>query len=122
LLILDNADELPLAQQFLPTSHKGYVLFTTRDQAVGAIAASVEVEQLSSQDGILLLLRWSKRLDRDAPLDQARAADLAVAERIVEEMAGLPLALVQAAAYVEETGCSLEDYLLLYAMHRKELL
>ncbi len=37
-------------------------------------------------------------------------------------MEGLPLALVQAGAYIEETGCSLEDYLSLYARHRKYLL
>src|SRR5205085_502200 len=49
-------------------------------------------------------------------------ADRAAAERIVKEMDGLPLALVQAGAYVEETGCSLMDYLSLYATHRKELL
>ncbi len=60
LLIMDNADDLPLAQEFLPTGHKGYVLFTTRAQAVGAIAASVEVEKLSLQEGTLLLLHWTK--------------------------------------------------------------
>jgi len=122
LLILDNADDLRLAQEFLPTSHKGYVLFTTRAQAAGAIAASIEVEQLTPQEGTLLLLRWTKLLDLDAPLDQAQAADRTAAERIVREMDGLPLAIVQAGAYVEETGCSLADYLRLYAAHRKELL
>jgi len=122
LLIMDNADDLRLAQEFLPTSHKGYVLFTTHDQAAGAIAAGVEVEQLTPQEGTLLLLRWTKLLDLDAPLDQAQAADRTAAERIVREMDGLPLALVQAGAYVEETGCSLADYLRLYATHRKELL
>ncbi|HKV60055.1 MAG TPA: tetratricopeptide repeat protein [Ktedonobacteraceae bacterium] len=122
LLILDNADDLRLAQQFLPTSHKGYILFTTRAQASGAIAASVEVEKLQPRDGILLLLRWSKLLNVDALLEQARAEDRAGAERIVREMDGLPLALVQAAAYVEETGCSLAEYLQLYDTHRKDLL
>ena len=122
LLILDNADELSLAQEFLPTSHKGHVLFTTRDQAAGVIAASVEVEELSPRDGTLLLLRWSKRLDRDASLNQARAVDLAAAERIVKELDGLPLAIVQAGAYIQETGCSLTDYLNLYTTHRKVLL
>ncbi|HEX6483187.1 MAG TPA: FxSxx-COOH system tetratricopeptide repeat protein [Ktedonobacteraceae bacterium] len=122
LLILDNADDLSLAQQFLPTSHKGYILFTTRAQASGAIAASVEVEQLTPQEGALLLLHWTKLLDMDAPLDHAKPADRAAAERIVKEMDGLPLAIVQAGAYVEETGCSLEDYLSLYASHRKDLL
>ena len=37
-------------------------------------------------------------------------------------MDGLPLALVQAGAYVVETGCSLSDYLDLYKTHHKELL
>src|SRR5712692_5110346 len=65
LLILDNADDLPLAQEFLPAIHKGHILLTTRAQGAGAIAASVEVEQLTPQEGVLLLLRWTKRLDRD---------------------------------------------------------
>lgn len=122
LLILDNADDLRLAHEFLPPNHKGYVLFTTRAQASGAIAASIEVKQLGLYEGTLLLLRWVKRLDMDTPLDQAQPADRAAAECIVKEMDGLPLAIVQAGAYIEETGCSLEDYLSLYAAHCKDLL
>jgi tetratricopeptide (TPR) repeat protein len=122
LLILDNADDLLLAQEFLPINHKGYVLFTTRASASGAIAASVEVEKLTLREGTELLLRWAKLLDADTSLEQVPAADRAAAERIVQEMDGLPLAIVQAGAYVEETGCSLADYLRLYATHRKELL
>jgi tetratricopeptide (TPR) repeat protein/transcriptional regulator with XRE-family HTH domain len=122
LLILDNADDLPLARQFLPSHHKGYVLFTTRAQASGTIASNIEVEQLGLQEGSLLLLRCTKLLDMDSTLDQAQPADRAAAERIVKEMDGLPLAIVQAGAYIEETGCSLEAYLSLYAAHRKDLL
>ncbi|HYK85735.1 MAG TPA: tetratricopeptide repeat protein [Ktedonobacteraceae bacterium] len=122
LLVLDNADDLLLAREFLPTNHKGYILYTTRAQAAGAIAASVEVEKLNVQDGSLLLLRWAKRLDIDMPLNHAKTEDRAAAERIVMEMDGLPLALVQAGAYIEETGCSLTDYLSHYATHRKDLL
>jgi tetratricopeptide (TPR) repeat protein/transcriptional regulator with XRE-family HTH domain len=122
LLILDNADDLPLAQEFLPASHRGYVLYTTRAQAAGMIAASIEVQQMTPQEGTLLLLRWSKRLDLDTPLEQAQVVDRAAAESIAREMNGLPLALVQAGAYVEETGCSLDDYLRLYATRRKDLL
>lgn len=122
LLIMDNADDLRLAQEFLPTKHKGYILFTTRAQAAGQIAASVEVEKLNLEEGTLLLLLWSKLLNAGASLEQAQAADRAAAERIVQEMDGLPLALVQVGAYVDETGCSLADYLRLYATHRKELL
>jgi DNA-binding XRE family transcriptional regulator/tetratricopeptide (TPR) repeat protein len=122
LMILDNADDLPQARQFLPVNHKGFVLFTTRAQASGGISASIEVEQLSEQEGSLLLLRCAKRLELSDTLDQAQPADRAAAERIVKEVAGLPLAIVQAGAYIEETGCSLEDYLSIYAANRKELL
>ena len=122
LLIMDNADDLKMAQEFLPTHHKGYVLFTTRAQASGQIAASMEVEKLNLQDGTLLLLCWSKRLNAGDSIEKANAEDRAAAERIVQEMDGLPLALVQAGAYVDETGCSLADYLRLFATHRKELL
>ena len=122
LLILDNADDLRQTQEFLPPSHQGYVIFTTRAQAAGPIAASVAVEQLSPEDGALLLLRWTKRLEMDAPLEQAQVEDYVDALLIVREMEGLPLAIVQAGAYIEETGCSLEDYLQLYTTHRKELL
>ncbi len=122
LLILDNADDLPLAQEFLPGSHKGYILFTTRAQAAGAIAASVEIEKLNLRDSALLLLRQSKILEPDTPLDSVSAADRAAAGRIAKEMDGLPLGLVQAGAYVDETGCSLTDYLGLYATHRKDVL
>ncbi len=122
LLILDNADDLPMAQQFLPTKHKGYILFTTRAQAAGLIADSIKVEKLNLEEGALLLLRASKRLDKDVPLTEAKAEDRAVAEQIALEMDGLPLALVQAAAFIDETGCSLAYYLRLYATHRKELL
>ncbi len=37
-------------------------------------------------------------------------------------MDGLPLALDQAGAYIEETGCSLSDYLQLYKTHHADLL
>ncbi|HZS78617.1 MAG TPA: tetratricopeptide repeat protein [Ktedonobacteraceae bacterium] len=122
LLILDNADDLLLAQEFLPSQHHGYILFTTRAQATDNIAANIEVEQLTPADGSLLLLRWTRRLGKFARLEQALAADLAAAERIVHEMAGLPLAIIQAASYIEETRCNLDDYLHRYETQRKELL
>jgi tetratricopeptide (TPR) repeat protein/DNA-binding XRE family transcriptional regulator len=122
LLILDNADDLLMAQEFLPTKRKGYILFTTRAEAAGQIAASIEVEKLTLEEGTLLLLRASKRLEPEMSLSQAKAEDRAVAGEIAREMDGLPLALVQAAAFIDETGCGLAHYQRLYATHRKALL
>jgi hypothetical protein len=51
----------------------------------------------------------------------ASEADQARAKEIATQLDGLPLALDQAAAYIEETGCGLLDYLDLYRKHAREL-
>jgi len=122
LLILDNADDLEMAADFLPLESSGHILLTTRAQFTGAIANSLEVEKMEQAEGALLLLRRAKKLAADAPLEQARKADRSLAETIVTELDGLPLALDQAGAYIEETNCGLSGYLDLYRTHRKDLL
>ncbi len=47
-------------------------------------------------------------------LDAVSPEDLRLARTIAETLDGLPLALDQAGAYIEETRCSLADYLQLY--------
>ena len=56
------------------------------------------------------------------PLQSAEPKDAALAREISEEVGGLPLALDQAGAYLEETGCGLGDYLTLLRQRGKELL
>ena len=46
LLILDNADDLELAVEFLPSGGNGHILLTTRAQATGSIAPSIAVEKM----------------------------------------------------------------------------
>src|SRR5216683_2435129 len=122
LLILDNADDLEMAADFLPLASSGYILLTTRAQSTGAIANSLEVEKMERAEGALLLLRRAKKLAAGAPLEQATAPDRSLAEVIVAELGGLPLALDQAGAYIEETNCGLSGYLNLYRTRRKDLL
>jgi len=117
LLILDNADELDLLTDFLPTGDTGYILLTTRAQATGSLAPSIPIEQLSGEEGALLLLRRAQLLAPKAPLEQVSEADRAQAEILVVAMGGLPLALDQAGAYIEETSCGLPGYLELYRTH-----
>jgi hypothetical protein len=122
LLIVDNADDLAMAGEFLPTGGKGHLLLTTRAHAIGTLANSIEVEKLDSQQGMLLLLRRARVLTLDAPLDDASPADRTAVEAIVKEMDGLPLALDQAGAFIEETGCSISDYLQRYRQRQDLLL
>ena len=122
LLILDNADELPLVKDFLPTKSEGHVLLTTRAQATGKIAKSLAIERLEPSESMQLLLRRAKLLASDEPLDNVSRAVRTSAQALVEELDGLPLALDQVGAYIEETGCSLAEYLALYRSRRLALL
>jgi hypothetical protein len=110
LLVLDNADELEVVSEFLPPTSKGHVLITTRTQATGSIARSIEVDEMNPDEGTLLLLRRAKLLAPDAALEQASPQDRRDAYAIVHALYGLPLAVDQAGAYIEETGCTLASY------------
>lgn len=123
LLILDNAEDLALLSGFLPPSIGGHVLVTTRIQAMGRLAVRVEeMKTLSSAQGALFLLQRSGRLASDALLEAASSEDRVLAVQIAHEVGGLPLALDQAGAYLEETGCGLDDYLRMYHQRRFALL
>lgn len=122
LWILDNADDLALLAEFLPSPIRGHLLITTRAQALGRLANRIELETLGPDLATLLLLRRSGLLTLDAPLAEAEEDDLQTAAQISQELGGLPLALDQAGAYLEETYCGLQHYLDLYRSHRADLL
>jgi tetratricopeptide (TPR) repeat protein len=122
LLMLDNADDLTMAREFIPAGRNGHVLLTTRAQAAGAIARRVEIQEMEKEEGVLFLLRRATCIAGDAVLEAASSADQVAAKEIVTQLDGLPLALDQAGAYIEETGCGLPGYLELYRSHALELL
>ncbi len=122
LLVLDNADDLPLARSFLPAKPRGHILLTTRSQIVGNIAARIEVEAMEPEEGLLFFLRRSGVL-QDGVDPGIIAFDVHSAARgLVEILGGHPLALDQAGAYIEETGVSFASYMQLYSDQRLLLL
>src|SRR5437763_1732349 len=122
LLILDNVDDPEMIADFLPVHTTGDVLLTTRLQALGTVAQSIEVEKMGLDESVVFLLRRTRVLAPDASLDQTAEAHQSLATEIVTELDGLPLALDQAGAYIEETRCGLSQYLNLYGTRRQELL
>ena len=68
-----------------------------------------------------MLLRRAKVLAPDALLEQANKEDREVAQNIVLTLGGLPLALDQAGAYIEENACPFTAYLQAYT-HRQTYL
>jgi transcriptional regulator with XRE-family HTH domain len=128
LLIWDNVEDLALLQRFLPSARHGALLLTTRAQAVGTLAVGLELEMLGPEESLLLLLRRAKLLPPQASSEQVRQlaarlpAESAAAEELVKTLGGLPLALDQAGAYLEETGCGLVGYVERYQQQSHELL
>lgn len=122
LLIFDNADDLTLVRDILPTGYQGHILITTRAQAMGGLARRIQVEEMSLEIGALFLLRRAGIIPSDASLLEASEHERQLASNLVRELGGLPLALDQAGAYLEEAPCSLENYIRLYRNERIALL
>lgn len=78
LLILDNADDISMLDNFLPTTTKGYILLTTRAHTQGSLAYNIEVRQIEPTIGALFLLRRAYVLmpDQACETDYAAALDL----------------------------------------------
>ncbi|HYW26072.1 MAG TPA: FxSxx-COOH system tetratricopeptide repeat protein [Terriglobales bacterium] len=110
LLVLDNLEDPALLDEVVPAGH-GSILLTTRARAIGTAGERLELTPMSREVGSRFLLRRARVVASEAELDGASAADRATAEILVSRLGGLPLALDQAGAYMEETGCGLYRYL-----------
>ncbi len=122
LLILDNAEDLAMVRDYLPSVGDGHILLTTRTQVMGRLARYTEVSKMKDEEGALFLLRWANIIALDALLEAAPVTDKIKAIEISQVMDGLPLALDQAGAYIEETACNLSGYLNLYLKQNTVLL
>lgn len=115
LLICDNTNDLEtIIQQLLPQRFTGHVLFTTQIRITGSLAKSIEVRQLEPDEGALLLLRRAKFIEEGDSLEEVQPEHRLAAKGISEELGGLPLALDQAGAFIEEVPSTPEEYLHLY--------
>jgi transcriptional regulator with XRE-family HTH domain len=128
LLIWDNLEDLKLLRRYLPSVRQGAILITTRFQALGTLALGLELSPMSREEGMLFLLRRAKVLEPEATSEQVQQlaeqqpVEYEAADKLVTAMDGLPLALDQAGAYIEETRCSLSNYLRAFEEQRHQLL
>jgi len=109
LLVYDNATTPRDLAPYRPPAGGGHVLITSRNRAWGAVAATLPVDVLPREDAVAFL---GARLGRDDP----------AAGELAEALGDLPLALEQAAAYLEQTSTSMRDYLGLLEERVGELL
>ncbi|GCE29931.1 tetratricopeptide repeat protein [Dictyobacter alpinus] len=116
LLIYDNADDLSFLPAYLPATGNGSILLTTRANSTSLMTSSLEIEPLSIEEATRLLLHRAQFEEEVTPQERVDASTIAMALGL------FPLAIDQAGAYLEETGCNLQDYLTIFHQHRYELL
>ena len=128
LLIWDNVEDLAILDRFFPSARSGAILITTRCQTLGTFAQGLDLLPMVHEEGMMFLLRRAKVLARGSAREQiqqlARSApvEYAAAGELVTHLGGLPLALDQTGAYIEETGCGFAGYLQRYTHQRLSLL
>jgi tetratricopeptide (TPR) repeat protein len=110
LLIYDNAEGPRELAPYRPPSGSGRVLITSRTPIWGRTATAVRLDVLERDEAVAFLRRRTAR------------SDTATAAALAEALGDLPLALEQAAAYMDETHTTPADYLALFREHGAELL
>ncbi|MBV9449808.1 MAG: tetratricopeptide repeat protein [Streptosporangiaceae bacterium] len=93
LLVFDNAENPEDIAAWLPRGH-GHVLVTSRARDWDEIAEPVEVDVLARAESVAIL---------QGRVDALPTAD---ADQVARAMGDLPLAIVQAAAYLADTGAA----------------
>jgi tetratricopeptide (TPR) repeat protein len=114
LLIFDNADSVDDLRPWLPggpmpPGGHGHVIVTTRRGGFAALGEVMDLDVITPEDALALLRT------RVPGLDEATGNELA------EEFGCLPLALEQAAAYLDRTGLPAGDYLRLLRRRAADL-
>lgn len=115
LIILDNAESAELAREWLPgatnnSSSRRHALITTRRGGFGSIGVVVGIDTWDSSEAVAFLRKRLTIISDD------------IARALAHELGYLPLALEQAAAYVEVTGMDAGEYLGLLRTRRSEML
>jgi hypothetical protein len=109
LVVFDNVPDRAAVEAFVPPAGNGRVLITTQNQHWPA-AQALDVPVLDAGVAADFLV------DRTGDPDRVAAGELA------GELGGLPLALEQAAAFMQATGTSLARYVPLFRARQADLL
>ncbi len=109
LLVFDNAED-PAALAPYVSGGGGHVVITSRNPGWDELASPVGVDVFDRDESITLLRHRASRLTEGE------------AGRVAEALGDLPLALVQAGAYLADTATGVQDYLILLAEQTTELL
>ncbi len=102
LIVFDNAEDPASLRPLLPERGGHHVLITSRNPAWGGLATPVAAGVWSAEQGADFLARRLKH--------HADATHSAVLRGLAAALGGLPLALEQAAGFIDESGMAVAAY------------
>src|SRR5579859_7122383 len=117
LIVIDNLDDIKVANSLLPENALGqHTLITTRNaRTIGIPAEPLEVPLLVPEDSVALLSALSNIPVRPGSEEEKQA------HKIATELGYLPLAIDLAAAYIREIVGSFSEYQRPYKRNHKQL-
>ncbi|KAJ5732391.1 Acyl transferase/acyl hydrolase/lysophospholipase, partial [Penicillium malachiteum] len=120
LLIFDNADDIEMwgrssepgartnFQQYVPASSLGRILFTTRSTKVALTLAPNKMIHIPEMD-----YSRARRMMNNLLVRQDHLSDDEKTRELLERLTYLPLAIAQAAAFINQNGTSITEYIAL---------
>lgn len=118
LMVLDNVDEIESIKKFLPERrHASHVIITTRfrEAYLGLGGVDINLKAMSEIEATQLLLKSYHRGEGEEIRTNSSAAQLVI------ELGCLPLAIIQAALYLQATQESISGYMEIYKRERRNL-
>ncbi len=129
LLVYDNVANLLELQKYLPTSRPGgHIIITSRQLNWPSyiVADGIELSPFTEHEAISFLRRkvpgLAARDGRKQLTDEEDARRASEARRLATELGHLPIAIDHAAAFLAETGQSVDEYLTRFAENAHQLL
>ena len=110
LLIFDNVTNPADIEAYLPREGTGHVVITSRNPNWGGSASALPIQVFKRDESVDFIIKRTRQESRED------------ADELADALGDLPLALEQAAAYMEERAVSIADYLKLFQERRAELL
>ena len=130
LLIFDNADDVDMwikkgedkkdyrdLRDYLPRSQDGCIAFTTRSREIAVKLAPSCVLKISEMEEEV-----ATTLLRKSVMNQELLKDDQCVSDLLERLTFLPLAIVQAAAYINENGTALLSYVSLLKEQEEDVI
>ncbi|OBT98860.1 hypothetical protein VE01_03348 [Pseudogymnoascus verrucosus] len=109
LVIIDNMDDpdmIDVVEQLIANWHHGHVIITSRNREASRLGTAIQVTEMELSEATELLLLSIRQTCQDETTKE-------LANKLATRLGNLPLAIDQAAAYINYQQMSMDEYLLL---------